>query len=108
MSDGQADPLLEQAEVREQPFTSETPLLGPLIVWFRNAWNSVAAKWYVRGILQQQNNRNRELAGQLRQAEARLAELDRNNQALTREVAELSAQVARLKAAQRDSNDAES
>lgn len=39
--------------VREVPFTSRVPVLGPLIVAVRNFWNWMSTKWYVRGILQQ-------------------------------------------------------
>ena len=40
--------------VREVPFSSHVPLLGPVIVAVRNAWNWMSTKWYVRSILQQQ------------------------------------------------------
>lgn len=40
--------------VREQPFTSRLPLIGPLIAWFRDRWNRIATKWYVRPLLEQQ------------------------------------------------------
>ena len=46
-------------EVAEQPFISQTPLVGRWIARFREAWNSVSTKWYVRSILQQQNDYNR-------------------------------------------------
>lgn len=39
---------------QERPFTSSTPLLGPVIVLMRQAWNWMSAKWYVRPILEQQ------------------------------------------------------
>ncbi len=41
-------------QIQEQPFQSHIPLLGRLIVWFRERWNRVAAKWYVRPLIQQQ------------------------------------------------------
>ena len=41
-------------EVRESPFTSQVPILGRWIAAFRNLWNSVATKWYVRPLLSQQ------------------------------------------------------
>jgi GT2 family glycosyltransferase len=41
-------------QVREQPFASHAPLLGPLIVRFRSTWNNVATRWYVQPMLQQQ------------------------------------------------------
>lgn len=47
--------LHAKAQVRERPFASHVPLFGRLIALFRETWNSVAAKWYVRPILSQQN-----------------------------------------------------
>lgn len=95
--------LLAQARVAERPFTSQAPVVGPLIVWFRSLWNSVAAKWYVRPLLAQQNNFNRLLVervqAQTQQAEARalqLAEQDRAQTELVRETAELTARVVQL------------
>jgi hypothetical protein len=40
--------------VREVPFASHAPVVGPLIVRVRRFWNWMAPKWYVRAILQQQ------------------------------------------------------
>lgn len=40
--------------VREVPFTSNVPVIGPVIVAVRKAWNWMSAKWYVRAILEQQ------------------------------------------------------
>ncbi len=48
----------EKWRVQEAPFTSKVPVVGPLIAAFRTAWNNVSAKWYVRRILQQQNEYN--------------------------------------------------
>jgi hypothetical protein len=44
--------------LREQPFVSDLPLLGQLIVWVRSAWNWMSTKWYVIPLIQQQNNFN--------------------------------------------------
>lgn len=49
-----ANELMSLWEVREQPFTSQVPVLAPLIVAFRRLWNSVATKWYVRPMMAQQ------------------------------------------------------
>jgi SAM-dependent methyltransferase len=49
-------------EVQESPFVSQIPLLGPLIARFREAWNSVACKWHVRRLLEQQIQFNRSVA----------------------------------------------
>ncbi len=47
------------AVLQERPFTSEVPLLGPLIAWFRAAWNNIASRWYVAHYVAQQNEFNR-------------------------------------------------
>jgi len=50
--------LAEQASAlqspQERPFTSSTPVLGPVIIWVRRAWNSMSTRWYVLPILEQQ------------------------------------------------------
>jgi len=64
-------------EVREQPFRSDKPFIGPLIVRVRSLWNSVATKWYVRPLIRQQNAINRrlvEINRQLREEVERLRE----------------------------------
>ena len=48
-------------ELQEQPFHSDIPLVGRLIVWFRTLWNNVATRWYVIPIIQQQTDINRRL-----------------------------------------------
>jgi hypothetical protein len=74
--------LARQArQVKELPFTSPTPVIGPLIAGFRTLWNNVACKWHVRRILAQQNNYNLlvyellfELADQVEALQATVAE----------------------------------
>lgn len=44
--------------VQERPFVSSFPLLGPFIVAVRTFWNWMSAKWFVRQIVQQQNEFN--------------------------------------------------
>lgn len=89
--------LLAKAEVQERPFTSPTPVAGRLIAWFRAAWNSVSTKWYVRPLLQQQNEFNRLVVQQMEEQDARLVEQDRDQVALTRTIAELTAEVIQLR-----------
>jgi hypothetical protein len=51
-----ADTLAEMNNrwmVHEVPFTSQTPVVGPLIVAVRTFWNWMSTKWYIQGILQQ-------------------------------------------------------
>ncbi len=51
---------LTARQVLEEPgFHSDVPVVGPLIAGFREAWNNVSTKWYVRLILQQQVAFNR-------------------------------------------------
>ena len=64
--------LSEDQTLQEQPFTSRVPVFGPLIVAFRDLWNSVATKWYVRPIAQQQSLFNAQLVNYLRTVEERL------------------------------------
>ena len=45
----------ERWHVREVPFESQAPVVGPLVAAFRTAWNNVAARWHVWHILEQQN-----------------------------------------------------
>lgn len=46
-------------QVKELPFESPTPIIGPFVARFRALWNSIACKWHVRRILAQQNAYNR-------------------------------------------------
>jgi hypothetical protein len=48
-------------ELKEQPFRSDKPLVGRLLVWFRTLWNNVATRWYVIPLIQQQTNINHRL-----------------------------------------------
>jgi GT2 family glycosyltransferase len=88
------DPL--QWEVVERPFTSTLPLIGPLVAHFRTAWNNVSTKWYVRGLLQQQNSINRQLVTRLQFMDERLVEQDQAHSQLVYDVAELSAQLVQM------------
>jgi GT2 family glycosyltransferase len=40
--------------IREHQFTSDVPVLGPLIATFRRLWNRISTEWYVRPMIQQQ------------------------------------------------------
>jgi hypothetical protein len=73
----------EHHAVRELPFESSAPVVGRLLVAFRNAWNNVACKWHVRRLLIQQNAYNLDLLQTLQaltalaqQQEERLAALE--------------------------------
>jgi len=107
--------------IRERPFRSDVPIVGPLIAWFRTAWNSVSTRWFVLPLLQQQNEFNalmvaylrrleralderlrmsderlRTLDERLRTLDERLINLDRDQTSLTRNVAELTYQLIRM------------
>ena len=97
------DWLAQKADVEEREFESPTPYLGPLLVWFRTAWNNVATKWYVRPIVQQQNEFNRRVVECLRvqdglidDSNARLIEQDREQTELVRQLALLTTEMATL------------
>lgn len=83
-----ADWLLKKSQVRERPFTSTTPIIGPLLVRFREVWNSVATKWYVRPLLQQQNSFNQLVVSQLREHDQWFVLQDQEQTALANELAD--------------------
>ncbi|MFN8474677.1 MAG: glycosyltransferase family 2 protein [Anaerolineae bacterium] len=62
--------VADLATLRPQPFESHAPVVGPLIVWVRTLWNSVATKWYVQPLVDQQNRFNAATAEALRQIAA--------------------------------------
>ncbi len=92
--------LREKGHLQEQPFTSKVPLFGPLIVWFRTMWNSVAAKWIIRRLIQQQNAFNALVVQQIstfeKQVVEQVIEQDREQTALIREMGELTLQVRQI------------
>jgi hypothetical protein len=87
------DWLYDKAEIKEQPFRSPTRMVGPLIARFRSLWNSVSTKWYVRPLLQQQNRFNQLLVERLQDHDVRLIEQDRDQTALTHDLADVAAQL---------------
>ncbi len=66
--------LSAAAVLQERPFTSDVPLLGPLIARFRSAWNNVASRWYVGHYVTQQNEFNRLAFQQIERYESELQE----------------------------------
>lgn len=60
---GVAMPVLEEMEsawkIKDQPFHSNMPVIGHLVVLFREIWNSVSAKWYTLALFNQQTRFNR-------------------------------------------------
>jgi septal ring factor EnvC (AmiA/AmiB activator) len=105
------DPILDQlrstATLQEYRFRSQVPLIGPLIVRFRELWNGVATKWYVRPLIQHQSEVNQQLvvvlaaqAAGLRDVASRLAvdeeRLANNEARLDQQETRLDQQEARL------------
>jgi GT2 family glycosyltransferase len=81
--------LANKQMLEEPSFRSETPLVGPLIAKFRQTWNDVSTKWYVRAIIQQQMDFNRT-------ATRLLGELDRQDEASGAEMSLLAQELLNL------------
>ena len=100
MVQGQEDRLQERGQLTERPFRSSVPLLGPLIVRLRSVWISVATKWYVRPLIEQQNEFNALLLQRLNDLEEQvmpqIIEQDREQTRLAREMAELGLQISQI------------
>ncbi len=54
--------LIENTAIREPEFESEAPIIGPLIVKFRQLWNWMSTRWYVLPIIRQQSDVNMQQA----------------------------------------------
>ncbi len=93
-----AEQLAGRATVEEQPFRSRLWLIGGLIAWFRERWADVATRWYVRPMLAQQNEFNRQLVARLQE---QLARLQAQEQAQAEQIAELAELRAQLQEAER-------
>jgi hypothetical protein len=65
LTDPTPDQLRPMATLQEYRFRSQVPLIGPLIARFRELWNGVSTRWYVRPIIQQQSEFNRQLVALL-------------------------------------------
>lgn len=57
--------LQQRACLTPRPLTSTTPVIGGVIAWFRNTWNSVSTRWYVAPLVQQQNEFNQGVVSEL-------------------------------------------
>ncbi len=99
--------LWEKAVVQERPFTSHTPLVGPLLTWFRARWNNISTTWYVRPLLQQQNEFNQlllqnlqtfsqEIQATISQLDERLVAQDHDLVTNSRQMAELTMQIKQM------------
>jgi uncharacterized protein YlxW (UPF0749 family) len=92
MTPQELDELRQHSILQEYRFESQTPVIGPLIARFRSAWHSIAGKWAIRSIAQQQSAFNQQVVVDLEC----LAMSDRDLMELTRTVAELTQQVIQL------------
>ncbi len=115
---GDTEWLLTKSQVKERQFTSDKPIVGKLIVRFREAWNSVATKWYVRPLLQQQNSFNQLVVSQLHEHDqwfilqdraqtelaSDLAQMSTHLGQISRRLQQLDEQLARLETQQSDSS----
>ncbi len=86
--------LRTMGHVRERPFVSTKPVIGRLIVFVREMWNSVAAKWYVRPMLSQQNIFNQTIAEMIIDLHQRLDEMDQRAISADQDVTLLARKVA--------------
>ncbi len=100
--------LREKQALSEVAFVSDVPIIGGFIVWFRTRWNNVAARWYVRPLIEQQNAFNAELVTALESLTETIFErievleensinLDRDLVTLTRDLAETRYQLIRTR-----------
>lgn len=104
------------AELHEQPFHSDVPVIGGLIAWFRSAWNGIATKWYVRPMMAQQTAYNRALVDYLGQLDAqgqllqmladdldrRIIAEDHQQTQIAQQVGETTARIVQLRSALRE------
>jgi GT2 family glycosyltransferase len=84
--------LQEMQTLQEQPFTSQVPVLGRLIVAFRSLWNSVAAKWHVRPLIQQQSAFNALVIAYLEELSKDVADGDWGFENMAKQIAKSEAQ----------------
>ena len=85
--------LLMKSQIQERPFVSETAVLGGVIARFREFWNSISTKWYVRTLVQQQNEFNQLVAQSILEHDEWLIAQDHEQTMNTRDIAELTTQL---------------
>jgi hypothetical protein len=88
--------LQQKWQVQERPFQSNIPLVARL----RTAWNNISTKWYVRSIVQQQNEFNRltavhleEVAERFEELNGRLITQDQDQSTLAHDLGQLTTQL---------------
>jgi len=83
--------LAAHGALHEPQFTSSVPLLGPLIVLLRRAWNWMSTRWYVLPLIWQQTAVNQKTS-------AVVGELVQWQEINMQHLAELEARVQELEA----------
>jgi len=79
--------------VRERPFASGVPVIGPVIAGFRSIWNRISTKWYVLPLVSQQNHFNVEATKLLRELLGAVETLAHLQDEMQRHIASLEARV---------------
>jgi len=87
----------ERWVLEEKPFTSSVPVVGGVIVGFRSAWNSVAAKWYIRRIAQQHTRFNLLFAQLIDHLNSRLVSDSKENSEFSHDIAEMTVLLTSIK-----------
>lgn len=82
--------LQQRACLTPRPLTSNIPVIGGFIAWFRNAWNSVSTQWYIAPLIQQQNEFNQGVVDELRALRDELHTLAIAQQELNQLIREIS------------------
>ena len=88
--------LSESRQFSEFKFKSDVAILGPAIASFRQMWNDVSTKWYVRAIMQQQHSFNELAARLLVEQEMQLKSVAGDINTLADEIVALKHQVETL------------
>ncbi|MCB9422046.1 MAG: hypothetical protein H6667_19755 [Ardenticatenaceae bacterium] len=93
---GDYDWLSAKSQIQERPFSSETAVIGRLIARVREMWNNISTKWYVRPLLQQQNEFNHLIVNAIHEHDDWLIALDQEQTDLTHNTAELTTQLIQM------------
>ena len=88
--------LRAKAEVAEKPFISKLPFGGQMVSRFREMWNNISTRWYVRPLLQQQNEFNRLIVNLVQEHDTWLIAQDREQTDLIHNTAELTSQLIQM------------
>ena len=83
------DWLWQAAEIQEQPFVSQAPVIGRLVAGCRTAWSWIADRAYVRPLHRRQSELNHALLRQMADLDHWLLLHDRETVAQSKEVARL-------------------